>query len=405
MPITHEICVRMQRNAATGAAWCFLWPRRAAWAIIGPTFTRINLGRPFFFRSLRTALAHCDARAPEVKISGDNLPSSLARQLQTIYLVSGDEPLLVNEAADAIRATARSQGFVERELHVIERGFDWQGLIAGSRSLSLFAQRKIVEIRMANAAPGEQGADAIVELAEQSSPDTLVLIIAAKLDGRTQSSRWVSAVEKRGVLVQVWPIDLPRLPAWIRERLGRHKLQADAAAASLLAERVEGNLLAAHQEIEKLALLLPPGPITAETVVDAVADSARFDVLQLGEAAMRGQTARALRILDGLRGEDVEPTLVLWAVNKDLQWIARARNLMRRGQSAESAMNTLYVWRPRQAAMGQALSRTNGHTLRNLLLDAERVDRTIKGVEKGDPWLALERLVARLAGVKVATVA
>jgi DNA polymerase III subunit delta len=357
------------------------------------------------FRSLRTALAHRDARAPEVKISGDNLPSSLARQLQTIYLVSGDEPLLVNEAADAIRATARSQGFVERELHVIERGFDWQGLIAGSRSMSLFAQRKIVEIRMANAAPGEQGADAIVELAEQSSPDTLVLIIAAKLDGRTQSSRWVSAVEKRGVLVQVWPIDLPRLPAWIRERLGRHKLQADAAAASLLAERVEGNLLAAHQEIEKLALLLPPGPITAETVFDAVADSARFDVLQLGEAAMRGQTARALRILDGLRGEDVEPTLVLWAVNKDLQWIARARNLMRRGQSAESAMNTLYVWRPRQAAMGQALSRTNGHTLRNLLLDAERVDRTIKGVEKGDPWLALERLVARLAGVKVATVA
>jgi DNA polymerase III subunit delta len=357
------------------------------------------------FRSLRTALAHGDARAPEVKISGDNLPSGLARQLQTIYLVSGDEPLLVNEAADAIRATARSQGFVERELYVIERGFDWQGLIAGSRSMSLFAQRKIVEIRMANAAPGEQGADAIVELAEQSSPDTLVLIIAAKLDSRTQSSRWVSAVEKRGVLVQVWPIDLPRLPAWIRERLGRHKLQADAAAASLLAERVEGNLLAAHQEIEKLALLLPPGPITAETVVDAVADSARFDVLQLGEAAMRGQTARALRILEGLRGEDVEPTLVLWAVNKDLQWIARARNLMRRGQSAESAMNTLYVWRPRQAAMGQALSRTNGHTLRNLLLDAERVDRTIKGVEKGNPWLALERLVARLAGVKVATVA
>jgi DNA polymerase-3 subunit delta len=340
-----------------------------------------------------------------VKISGDNLAASLARQLQTIYLVSGDEPLLVNEAADAIRATARKQGFEERELHVVERGFDWQGLIANSRSMSLFAQRKIVEIRMANAAPGEQGADAIVELAGEPSPDTLVLIITAKLDGRTQSSRWVSAVEKNGVLVQVWPIDLPRLPAWIRERLGRHKLQADPAAASLLAERVEGNLLAAHQEIEKLALLLPPGPISAETVLDAVADSARFDVLQLGEAAMRGQTARALRILEGLRGEDVEPTLVLWAVNKDLQWIARARGLMRRGQSAESAMNALYVWRPRQNAMGQALSRMNGHTLRNLLLDAERVDRTIKGVEKGDPWLALERLVARLAGVKVATVA
>jgi DNA polymerase-3 subunit delta len=340
-----------------------------------------------------------------VKISGDNLASSLARQLQTIYLVSGDEPLLVNEAADAIRASARQQGFVERELHVVERGFDWQGLLADSRALSLFAQRKIIEIRMANPTPGEQGADVIVELAEQPSPDNLVLIITGKLDGRTQSSRWVSAVEKRGVLMQLWPIDLPRLPAWIRERLGRHKLQADAAAAALLAERVEGNLLAAHQEIEKLALLLPPGPITAETIVDAVADSARFDVLQLGEAAMRGQTARALRILEGLRGEDVDATLVLWAVNKDLQWIARARSLMRRGQSAESAMNTLYVWRPRQAAMSKALSRMDGHTLRHLILDAERIDRSIKGVVKADPWLELERLVARLAGVKVAAVA
>jgi len=340
-----------------------------------------------------------------VKLSGDNLAASLARQLQTIYLVSGDEPLLVNEAADAIRAAARKQSFTERELHVVDRGFDWQALLADSRSMSLFAERKIIEIRMANAAPGEQGADAIVELAEQSSPDTLVLIITGKLDSRTQSSRWVSAVEKRGVLVQVWPIDLPRLPAWIRERLGRHKLQADAAAASLLAERVEGNLLAAHQEIEKLALLLPPGPITAETVLDAVADSARFDVMQLGEAAMRGQTARAVRILEGLRGEDVQPTLVLWAVNKDLQWIARARSLMRRGQSAESAMNSLYVWRPRQAAMAQALRRMNGPTLRNLILDAEHVDRAIKGVEKADPWLELERLVARLGGAKVATAA
>ena len=340
-----------------------------------------------------------------MKLSGENLAASLARQLQTIYLVSGDEPLLVNEAADAIRAVARQQGFAERELHVVERGFDWQGLLADSRAMSLFAQRKIIEIRMANPTPGEQGADVIVELAEQPSPDNLVLIITGKLDGRTQSSRWVSAVEKRGVLMQLWPIDLPRLPAWIRERLGRHKLQADAAAASLLAERVEGNLLAAHQEIEKLALLLPPGPITAETIVDAVADSARFDVLQLGEAAMRGQTARALRILEGLRGEDVEPTLVLWAVNKDLQWIARARSLMRRGQSAESAMNTLYVWRPRQAAMAQALGRMNRHTLRNLILDAERIDRSIKGVIKADPWLELERLVARLAGVKVAAVA
>ena len=178
------------------------------------------------------------------------------------------------------------------------------------------------------------------------------------------------------MLVQVWPIDLPRLPAWIRERLGRHKLQADAAAAALLAERVEGNLLAAHQEIEKLALLLPPGPITAETVIDAVADSARFDVLQLGEAAMRGQTARALRILEGLRGEDVEPTLVLWAVNKDLQWIARARR-----PDAPRPERRVRDERAVRVAAAPGSDGTSarpheaGRTLRNLLLDAERVDR------------------------------
>jgi DNA polymerase-3 subunit delta len=340
-----------------------------------------------------------------VKISGDNLPSSLARTLSSTYLVSGDEPLLVNEAADAIRARARAQGFTEREVHIVERGFDWQSLLAASRSLSLFADRKIIEIRMTNPTPGEQGADAIVTLASEPSPDNLVLIVTGKLDARVQNSRWVGAIDKQGVVVQVWPVDLPRLPAWIRERLNRHGLQADAAAAALLAERVEGNLLAAHQEVEKLALLVPPGPLSAETVVEAVADSARFDVLQLGEAAMRGQTARALRILEGLRGEDVEPPIVLWAVNKDLQWIARAQFLMRGGQSADAAMNALYVWRNRQPAMKLALGRLKPAMTRALLRDAERVDQAIKGVLRTDPWTEFERLVARWCGVRMAKAA
>ncbi len=333
-----------------------------------------------------------------MKISGDNFPTALAKRLGHLYLVSGDEPLLVNEAADAIRTKARAEGFTERDLQVVERGFDWQGLLAESRSLSLFAQRKILEIRMANAAPGEQGANALIELAGDPSPDTLVLVITGKLDGRTMSSRWVSAIDKHGIVVQIWPMELARLPAWIRERLGRHGLQVDAAAAGLLAERVEGNLLAAHQEIEKLALLMPKGALPAEAVMDAVADSARFDVLQLGEAAMKGQTGRALRILDGLKGEGVEPTLVLWALNKDLQWIARAQAMMRNGQSADAAMNALYVWRPRQAAMKLALKRLSANAVKELMLDAANVDRAIKGVVRSDPWLEFEALVARLAG-------
>jgi DNA polymerase-3 subunit delta len=343
-----------------------------------------------------------------VKVSGDNLALSLARGLGPIYLVSGDEPLLVNEAADAIRARARTAGFAERDLHVVERGFDWNALLAESRAMSLFAQRKIIEIRMTNPAPGEQGGNAIVELAEQPSADNVVLVITGKMDGRTQNSKWANAIEKHGAVVQIWPIDLPRLPNWIRDRLGRHGLHAEPAAASLLAERVEGNLLAAHQEIEKLALLVPPGALTEQTVLDAVADSARFDVLQLGHAAMSGQISRALRILEGLRGEGVELVLILWAVNKDLQWIARVQHLMRSGQSVDSAMNVAYVWRPRQAAMKEALSRLKPGAVRGLLLDASRVDRAIKGAlhadprVKTDPWVEMEGLVARFAGVRLA---
>lgn len=372
------------------------WTRTQGSPIIGPLSDATDvledlLTSGSIVKSLRI-------QSHSVKLSGDNFQATLARQLGRIYLISGDEPLLVNEAADAVRAKARAEGFTERELHVTERGFDWQSLVANSRAMSLFAERKIIEIRMTNPTPGEQGATAIAELAADPSPDTLVLVITGKLDGRTLNSRWVSAIDKHGVVVQIWPLDLARLPGWIRDRLAKHQLKADPQAAQLLAERVEGNLLAAHQEVEKLALLLPPGEVTAETIMDAVADSARFDVLQLGEAAMRGQTVRALRILECLKGEGVEPTLLLWALNKDLQWMARAQALMRAGQSADSAMNALYVWRPRQAAMKQALQRLSAPALRGLLLDAEKIDRTIKGVIRTNPWVEFEGLVARFAG-------
>ena len=160
-----------------------------------------------------------------MKISGDNLASAVTRGLAPIYLISGDEPLLVNEAADAVRARARAEGFTERDLHVVERGFDWNALLADSRAMSLFASRKIVEIRMTNPTPGEQGGSAIVELAEQPSPDNVVLVITGKMDGRTQNAKWVTAIERAGVLVQIWPLELQRLPGWIRDRLKRHGLE------------------------------------------------------------------------------------------------------------------------------------------------------------------------------------
>jgi DNA polymerase-3 subunit delta len=339
-----------------------------------------------------------------LKINADNLASQLSR-LPHICLVSGDEPLLVNEACDAIRAKARAAGYTERELHFVERGFDWAAMRDASRNLSLFAERKIVEIRLGGASPGEPGTAAIMEFAEQRSDDTLVLVIADKLDGKALGTRWASSIDKHGLIVQTWPVELPRLPAWIRDRMTRHKLEIDVAAATIIAERVEGNLLAAHQEVEKLALLHPPGKVSSEDIAEAVVDSARYDTLQLGIAAMQGQLSRAVKILDGLREEGIDATVVLWGIKQDLTWLSRCAQLMRRGQSADGAMNVEYVWRPRQAAMKQALARHTVQAIHRMLVDASNVDRAIKGVRKSNAWLELQALVARIAGVKLRRVA
>lgn len=333
-----------------------------------------------------------------MKATTNNLAALLNRNLPTICLISGDEPLLVGEACDLFRAKAKSQGYTERELHFVERGFDWDALQMGSRNLSLFAERKLIEIRLNGASPGD-GAATLIEFAEKPLADTVILVMSEKLDGKALNTKWASAIERNGVIVQAWPIELPKLPAWIRERLSRHKLEADAPTCALIAERVEGNLLAAHQEIEKLALLFPPGKLSSEAVDDAVADSARYDVLQLGVAAMSGQTARALRILDGLHGEGIDATLVLWGINKDIQWLARCAHHMRGGQSADGAMNAEYVWRPRQAAMKQALSRLKGPAIERLIVAAANVDKAIKGVRRVDAWVELQALVAQLAGI------
>ena len=274
-----------------------------------------------------------------------------------------------------------------------------------SRSLSLFADRKLIEIRLGGAKVDQDASAIIVDLAENRVDDIAVLIVSDKLDGRTQNAKWVTAIEQHGIFVQVWPIELPRLPAWVRARMTQLGVQADNEVANMIADRVEGNLLAARQEIEKLALLFPEQKVDANTALDAVADSARYDVLQLGVAAMNGQLSRAVKIVEGLREEGVDATVILWGINKDLQWLARVAHLMRAGQNADAAMNAEYVWRPRQPAMKQALTRLKLPMIHALLRDAAIVDRTIKGMRRGDAWLELKALVARMAGVRLKRVA
>jgi DNA polymerase-3 subunit delta len=322
-----------------------------------------------------------------LKLTTDSLAAHLAQPLRNAYLVSGDEPLLVAEAADAVRACARESGFSERETHFIERGANWDAVTAAASNLSLFAARRIIEIRLASGKPGVAGGAALVKLAQLKDPDFLVLITAPRLDRDAQSANWVKAIESAGAWVQIWPVEDQRLVAWLQARCRRLRLKVDDEALELLAERTEGNLLAAHQELEKLRLLFPETPVTVANVLASVADSARYDVAQLGEAALAGDTARALHVLAGLRAEGVEPTLVLWAINKAVHDLWHA-------QAAPAGGTPQRSWQRQSAALAQGLRRARHVPFDRATLRAERADRMIKGRLAGDAWDELALLTA-----------
>ncbi len=326
-----------------------------------------------------------------MRVSIEQLPHTLEKSLAPVWLIAGDEALLTGEAADAVRARARAEGFTGRELFVTDKSFDWSELLASSRTLSLFAERRILEIRMPSPRPGKEGGAVLAKLAATPAPDNLLLVVTTRPERETWASAWFKAFEKHGVFVQSRPVEIGRLPQWIADRAARYGLTIDAEGAQLLAERIEGNLLAAHQEIEKLALQHAGGRIGADEVRTAVANSARYDVFQLGEAALDGDAPRSLRILEGLRAEGAEPPLVLWALCRELRALADARNGAlppAYGQQAER----------REALLKRAVHRTSGQALEPLFAGAARVDRQIKGLAQGDPWTSLTGLVATLAG-------
>ncbi len=336
-----------------------------------------------------------------MRLNADRLAAQLQHILAPAYLISGDEPLLVSEAAASIRDAARARGFSERELHTVERSFDWNGLANASDNLSLFADKRIVELRLPTGKPGKEGSAVIAGLAERPVDDRLLLVITGKLDRSAAAAKWAKAIEKNGVVVQVWPIDRQRLPQWIRLRMQKLDLKASADAVQLLADRVEGNLLAAQQEIDKLALLHRDGVIDAEAVAHSVADSSHYDVFQLVDAADLGDAARSLKILHGLRAEGVEPVLVLWALAREIRTLASIAWKIRNGTPENTVLNQAGVWERRKPVIRGALSRHTMDSLHRALMTAAETDFVIKGLEPGRPWNALEALVAELAGVGV----
>jgi len=309
-----------------------------------------------------------------MKLSLEDLPAQLQGRLLPAYLVSGDEPLRVGEATDLIRARAREAGFGEREVFFIERAVSiWDEVQQAAQSLSLFSSRRLIEVRLPTGKPGVSGAAALQRLIAAAGDDLLLLVVSGRLEREAQGAEWVQALQARGAWLPVWPVDRARLQQWLRQRARSAHLTLDDEAVALLSERCEGNLLAAQQELDKLALLLPRGAsVRASDVAASSADSARFDVFQLAEAVRGADPARALRVLSGLQAEGAEPVLVLWALLREL-----------RGQHSGAP-----VGRPGAPGVGAAW----------LMARAGRADRTAKGLTIGDPWDELTLLAVEMCG-------
>ncbi len=330
-----------------------------------------------------------------MRLRSEQLPAHLNKSLATLYCVHGDEILLVQEACDSIRRQARIQHYSQREIHQIEGRFDWDELLQSSRHLSLFAERRLIELRIPSGKPGTEGARALISYCTHLPADTLTLITLPKPDRATSGSKWFTALEQAAVMVGVLPVTIEQLPRWISERLAQQHQHTTPPALRLITEKVEGNLLAAQQEILKLGMLHPAGSLSFEQVQDAVLDVARYDVFKLADALLAGDLPRLIRILHGLKGEGEASTLVLWALTRELRLLRQLAGLT--GDALKQAMRKLGVWDNRQSLTERAARRLTPLKLDMALHQAATIDRMMKGLDKRDPWLALEELMIQVA--------
>lgn len=332
-----------------------------------------------------------------MKIPFQQLSTKLSGQLAPVYMVAGDEPFQIDEAVRLIRAAASGQGFTERQLLQAERGFDWSALSMQGNSLSLFAEKKLLELRIPGGKPGKEGASALQAYAATLPEDTLLLIVSGKLDSAQQKSKWFKTLEQAGVFIPVWPVEVARLPQWIEQRLKRRGMSAESEALTLLAERVEGNLLAADQELEKLRLLYGETRLTVPQVQAAVSDSARYDVFSFADAALQGDAERVSRLLFGLRAEGVEAILMLWALHREIRVLYLIHAQMHTGHDLNSAMATQRVWDKRKPLVRAAIGRSSLIHCQNWLSQCAQLDALVKGQRAGRAWDELLELALALA--------
>ena len=336
-----------------------------------------------------------------MRLKAEQLSTHLASKgLASVYIISGDEPLLVQESADIIRTAAKLHGYNERKLFYADSKFDWNSVLIEASNISLFSEKKFLEIRMISGKPGDKGSKTLQEHLAKINTEILTLIITPKLDSSSTRSKWFTAIKNQGISVQIWPVSTPQLPQWLNRRLNQSGIKASQEAISVLADRVEGNLLSAIQEIEKLKLLAPERELTGKTMSDIVADSSRFNVFVLLDKIMESEARKAYHILQGLRSEGTDATIILWAITRDLRILIKGSEAIHSGGGIDSVLQKLGVWESRRPLVKKTISRIPVERLRQMLRLSGGIDRAIEGMRQGTPWDDLTTLILVLCDIQ-----
>ncbi|MFZ2405987.1 MAG: DNA polymerase III subunit delta [Methylobacter sp.] len=324
-----------------------------------------------------------------MRLKPEQVAAALQKNLAPVYFISGDEPLQIGEMADAVRAAARKAGYDTREVLVADSGFSWNELTESAGALSIFADKKIIDLRLPAGTPGAEGAKALMAYCERMQDDTLLLITASKLAGSSLKTQWFQALDKAGCVIQVWPLEGQDLLHWLQQRMQRRGLQAETEGIKILASRIEGNLLAAAQEIEKLYVLYGEGRLSNQQIFDVVADSSRFDVFKLMDSVLAAKVGRIFKILSGLQAEGVAAPVVLWALTREARVLIKIKQALSQGQNRASVFKNNQIWDKRQQLVSDALNRLGDKDLNNILVLSAKADRQIKGQQQGEPWETL----------------
>lgn len=336
-----------------------------------------------------------------MRLKATELGAALKKNLAPVYFLSGDEPLQLGEMADAIRKTARLAGYNSREIFSVETGFAWNQLALSADSLSIFSDKKIIELRVNSGSIGTDGAKALTTYCERLPQDTLLLISIGKLASATLKTRWIEAIDKVGVIVQVWTLEGQDLLNWLQQRLLQRGLQVEAEGIRLIASRIEGNLLAADQEITKLYVLHGSAKLSKAQIEDAVADSSRYDVFKLMDCILSANVNRIIKILSGLRAEGIAAPVILWALTREARSLIKIKLALASGQNKDLVFRNNQIWDKRKVLVDKALNRLNLTDLNGVLILSAKADRQIKGQQSGDAWETLLAVSLSLASVQI----